>query len=338
MSGVSTLILTQPQIRSLLPMRTCMDLMEEGLTALARGEALNPLRTILRLGDGNGLLGMMPGSLGPRGSFGLKVISVLPSNHGTPYDSHQGIVVLFEPEHGVPRAILDASAITAIRTAAASGLATRTLAREDSGDLAILGSGVQASAHLEAMSCARKLRRVRVFSPTRSEREAFAARESRRHGIPVESVESARSAVEGAEVVCTVTSSAEPVLLGEWLSPGAHVNAVGACTKQARELDTKAVLRSRLFVDLRESALNEAGDFLIPKSEGALGDEHILGELGDVLLGRCAGRRSADEITLFKSLGIAVEDLVVASHLDRVARERGVGTLVELGGARHEAD
>ena len=338
MSGMPTLILTQPQIRTLLPMRVCMDVVGEGLKAIARGEVLNPLRTILRLGDGKSFLGMMPGSLGSRGGFGLKVVSVLPSNHGTLYDSHQGVVVLFEAEHGIPRAILDASAITAIRTAAASGVATRVLAREDAADLAILGSGVQAKTHLEAMLCARKLRRVRVFSPTRSERDGFAARESRRHGVPVEPVDTARAAVEGADLVCTVTSSAEPVLLGEWLSPGAHVNAVGACTRTARELDTKAVLRSRLFVDRRESALNEAGDFLIPKSEGALGDEHILGELGDVLLGTCAGRRTEAEITLFKSLGIAVEDLVVASHLDRVARERGVGTLVELGGARHEAD
>jgi ornithine cyclodeaminase len=315
-----------------------MDLMEEGLTALARGEALNPLRTLMRLAGGQGLLGMMPGSLESRGVFGLKVVGVLPSNHETDYDSHQGIVLLFDAERGLPRAILDASEITAIRTAATSGLATRLLAREDAGDLAILGTGVQAKAHLEAMICARKLRRVRVFGPIRSRLEDFAARESRRHGIRVEPVEGVRAAVDGADLVCTVTSSAEPILLGEWLAPGAHVNAVGACTRNARELDSAAVLRSRLYVDRRESALNESGDFLIPKSEGVLGDEHIQGELGDVLLGRCAGRRSAEEITLFKSLGIAVEDLVVAAHLDRVAREQGVGTLVELGGRRSEAD
>jgi len=335
---MATLILTQKQIRALLPMRVCIDLIEEGLTALARGEALNPLRTILRLPGGKGLLGMMPGSLEPRGVFGLKVVGVLPSNHGTDYDSHQGIVLLFDAERGLPRAILDASEITAIRTAAASGLATRILAREDAGDLAILGTGVQAKGHLEAMLCARKLRRVRVFSPIRSTLEDFAARESRRHGIRVEPVESVRAAVDGADLVCTVTSSAEPIVLGEWLAPGTHVNAVGACTKNARELDSAAVLRSRLFVDSRESASNESGDFLIPKSEGMFGDEHIRGELGEVLLGRCAGRRSAEEITLYKSLGIAVEDLVVASHLDLVAREQGIGTIVELGGTRHASD
>jgi ornithine cyclodeaminase len=319
-------------------MRACMDLVEEGLTSLARGEALNPLRTLMRLGAGKGFLGMMPGSLEPRSVFGLKVVGVVPGNRGTRYDSHQGIVLLFEAEHGLPRAILDASEITAIRTAAASGVATKLLAREDAGDLAILGSGVQAKGHLEAMLCARKIRRVRVFGPSREERERFAARESRRLGIRVEPVDSARAAIEGADLVCTATSSATPILLGEWLSPGAHVNAVGACTPNARELDTAAVVRARLYVDRRESTLAESGDFLIPRSEGAIGDDHILGELGDVLLGKVDGRRSADEITLFKSLGIAVEDLVVASHLDRVARERGIGTLVELGGLRDAAD
>ena len=315
-----------------------MDLVEEGLKALARGEALNPLRTLMRLGSGKGFLGMMPGSLDARSVFGLKVVGVVPGNRGTRYDSHQGIVLLFDAEHGVPRAILDASEITAIRTAAASGVATRLLAREDAGDLAILGSGVQAKSHLEAMLCARSIRRVRVFGPSREERERFAARESERRGIRVEPVDSARAAVEGADIVCTVTSSASPILLGEWLSPGSHVNAVGACTPNARELDTAAVVRSRLFVDRRESTLSESGDFLIPRSEGAFGDDHIAGELGDVLLGKVAGRRTAEEVTLFKSLGIAVEDLVVASHVDRVAREQSVGTLVELGGLRHEAD
>ena len=335
---MATVVLTQPQIRGLLPMQACMELMEEALTALARGEALNPLRTIMRLAGGNGLLGMMPGSLDARGVFGLKVVGVLPGNHETDYDSHQGLVLLFDAEHGLPHAILDASEITAIRTAATSGLATRVLAREDAGDLAILGTGVQAASHLEAMLCARRLRRVRVFSPTRSRLEEFAARASRKHGMRVEAAESARAAVEGADLICTVTTSVEPILLGDWLTPGTHVNAVGACTRNARELDSLAVQRSRLFVDRRESVLNEAGDFLIPRSEGVFGDEHICGELGDVLLGRSAGRRSESEITLFKSLGIAVEDLVVAAHLDRVAREQGVGAYVDLGGRRHAAD
>ncbi len=331
---MATLILTQPEIRALLPMDVCMDLVGEALATLARGEAQNPLRRGMRLADGRGLLGMMPGSMSSPPALGLKVVGVFPGNHGTEYDAHQGVVVLFEPQNGVPRAILDASEITAIRTAAASGVATRALAREDAGDLALLGSGVQARMHLAAMLVARRVRRVRVFSPSRANREAFAARESERHGIRVEACDSARAAVEGADLVCTVTSSKTPVLEGRWLQSGCHVNAAGACLADARELDTEAVRRARVFVDRRESALSEAGDLLIPMNEGALGAEHIQGELGELLLGRCAGRRTQAEITLFESLGLAVEDLAAAHYLDRVGRERGMGTLVELGGRR----
>jgi len=334
MPRVATLVLTQSEIRSLLSMSVCMDLVAAALAALARGEVQNPLRQGMRLADGRSLLGLMPGSIAKPPALGLKVVTVFPGNHGTAYDAHQGVVVLFDPENGVPRAVLDASEITAIRTAAASGVATRALAREDAGDLALLGSGVQTRTHLEAMLVARNLRRVRVFSPSRANREAFGARESARHGIRVEPVDSARAAVEGADLVCTTTSSKVPVLEGRWLASGCHVNAAGACLKDARELDTEAMRRARLFVDRRESALNEAGDLLIPIDEGALGAEHIQGELGEVLLGTCAGRRSSDEITLFESLGIAVEDLAAAHYLDRVGRERGAGVLVELGGKR----
>ncbi len=331
---MATLILTQPEIRALLSMSVCMDLVAAALAGLARGEAKNPLRRGMLLADGRGLLGLMPGSTTSPPTLGLKAVTVFPGNHGGDYDAHQGVVVLFDPKNGVPRAILDASEITAIRTAAASGVATRALAREDAGDLALLGSGVQARTHLEAMLVARRLRRVRVFSPRRGNREAFAARESARHGLRVEPVDSAQAAVEGADLVCTTTSSKEPVLAGRWLAPGCHVNAAGACLKNARELDTEAVRRARLFVDRRESALNEAGDLLIPMAEGLLTAEHIRGELGEVLLGTCAGRTARDEVTLFESLGLAVEDLAAAEYLERVGRARGLGVQVELGGKR----
>ena len=331
---VSTLILTQPEIRALLPMQKCMELVADALASLARGEGQNPLRRGMRLEDGRGLLGMMPGCTHSPATLGLKVVTVFPGNHGSEWDAHQGVVMLFDPEHGVPRAILDASEITAIRTAAASGVATRALARDDAGDLALLGAGVQARTHLEAMLAARPLRRVRVYSPRAESRAAFAARESERHGLRVEAMASARAAVEGADLVCTVTSSREPVLEGRWLAPGCHVNAAGACLPAARELDTEAVRRARVFVDRRESALAEAGDLLIPMKEGAFGEAHIQGELGEVLLGKVPGRRTRDELTLFESLGIAVEDLAAAHYLDRVGRERGVGVLVELGGRR----
>jgi ornithine cyclodeaminase len=317
-------------------MRVCIDLMAEALASLSRGEALNPLRRGMPLGDGRSLLGMMPGALKSPAALGLKVVTVFPGNHGTEFDSHQGIVALFDPDTGVPVAILDASEVTAIRTAAVSGLATRLLAREDADELAILGSGVQARTHLEAVLCVREIRRVRVYSPSAENRRAFATREAERQGVQVDAVDSARAAVEGASVICTVTSSREPVLFGDWMAPGAHINAAGSSIKTARELDTKAVVRSRLFVDRRESTLNEAGDFLMPKAEGKITDGHILGEIGELVLGTVPGRRSSEEITLFKSLGLAVEDLAVAHYLDRVAREKNVGTLVELGGRRVE--
>jgi ornithine cyclodeaminase len=269
-------------------------------------------------------------------AIGLKALTVFPGNEGTAYDSHQGAVLLFDGEHGRLLAILDASAVTAIRTAAVSGVATRVLAREDASDLALLGTGVQADSHLEAMLLARPVRRVRAWSRDPGHVRAFVERSRRRHGIDLEPAVDARSAVEGADIVCTVTSSREPVVKGEWLAAGAHVNAVGASLPTARELDSEAVARARLFVDRRESALSEAGDFLIPRREGRFGDDHIQAELADVLLGRHQGRGSARELTIFKSLGLAAEDVAAARLVYARAVAEGAGTWVELGGERLE--
>lgn len=329
--AMTPLVISYAQVRRLLPMSTCIDLMAEALQTLGRGEAVNPLRWGMHLPEGRGLLGMMPAQMDSPPALGLKVVAVFPGNHGTPYDSHQGVVMLFDPEHGFPVAIVDAAEITAIRTAAVSGLATRLLARDDASDLAILGSGVQARTHLEAMRAVREVERVRVYSRSAANRERFAEVESERYGLPVEAVDSARQAVLGADLVCTTTSAREPIVQGDWLAPGSHVNAVGSSIASARELDTEAVVRCRLFVDRRESTLNEGGDFLFPKQEGAIGDDHIRGEIGELLLGQAAGRRSAEEITLFKSLGLAVEDLAAAHHVYERAREEGLGTPAEIG-------
>jgi len=334
---MEVLIVNQSEVPHLLPMNECIEVMAQALMTLGRGEAILPLRPVLWLPEKVGALGMMPAYIGMPKAVGLKVVTVFPGNHGTEYDSHQGAVMLFEAEHGSLLALIDASAITAIRTAAVSGVATRLLARENASDLAILGSGVQARTHLEAMLHARPLRRVRVWSKTPEHVQAFAERESRRHGIRIEPMESAREAVEGADIICTTTSAREPVLRGDWIALGAHINAVGSSVAFTRELDTAAVARARLFVDRRESTLNEAGDFLMPKKEGAIGDDHILGEIGEILLGQIGGRRSAEEITLFKSLGLAVEDLAAAHHIYRKARERGMGTTIEFGGSRNAA-
>jgi ornithine cyclodeaminase len=324
------LVLSQSDIAQLLPMRECIDVMADALSGLTRGAAIVPLRQVLRLPDGKSAFAVMPAYLAQPAALGAKVITVFPDNHGTAFDSHQGAVLLFEAEHGSLAAVMDASSITAIRTAAVSGLATRLLAREDATELAILGTGVQARTHLEAVRAVRRVTRVRVWSRSRDAVRTFADRESRRHGLRIEPASSAREAVEGADIVCTVTASREPVLAGEWLRDGAHVNAVGASLPIARELDTAAMARARLYVDRRESALNEAGDFLIPRREGAISDDHIVGEIGEVLLDRVPGRRNPHELTVFKSLGLAVEDVAAAAYVYERATAESRGTRVDL--------
>jgi ornithine cyclodeaminase/alanine dehydrogenase-like protein (mu-crystallin family) len=330
------LIVNQQEVVRLLPMRACIAVMEQTLTALVRGDATLPLRSIMRLpGEGN-ILGMMPAYLASLAA-GIKVTTVFPGNPEVGYESHQGVVLLFEAQNGCLLSISDGSAITAIRTSAVSAVATKLLARPEAGDLAILGSGTQAHGHLEAMLIARPIRRVRVWSRPYDHALRFAERASRRHGIAVDVAETAQQAVAGADIICTVTAAREPVLKGEWIAPGAHINAVGSSVRDTRELDTNAVVMSRLFVDRRESALNEAGDFLFPKQEGALDDNHIVGEIGEILAGRVRGRTAPDQITLFKSLGLAVEDVAAAHYIFMRAQEQELGTWVEFGGRLHGA-
>ncbi|MGQ0650613.1 MAG: ornithine cyclodeaminase family protein [Gemmatimonadaceae bacterium] len=331
MADARTLIVPHADVARVLPMAACIDLMADALMGLARGEALLPLRTVLRLHAGRDAFAAMPAVLGT--SIGAKIITVFPGNAATPYESHIGVVLYFDDVHGRLLAIIDASSVTAIRTAAVSGLATRLLARPDATDLAILGAGTQAMTHLEAMLCVRPIERVIVWSRSRASGGRFAQGASR-FGVPVSVAATAEQAVRGAQIVCTTTASREPVLCGEWLWPGAHVNAVGASLAAARELDTEAVARARLYVDRRESAMAEAGDFLIPRDEGEITNDHIVGELGALLLGRIPGRGSLDEITLFKSLGLAIEDIACARFIYEQARAAGAGTWVELGGLK----
>jgi ornithine cyclodeaminase len=324
---MNVLVISHADVVRLLPMAACIDVMADALRTTSQGAAVLPLRSVVWMPDRTGMIGLMPGFLGQPRSLGLKVVSIFPGNHGTGFDSHQGVVMLFETEHGSPIAIIDASSITAIRTAAVSGVATRVLARSDAADLAILGAGVQAATHLAAMRAVRPLRRVRVWSRSLASAQRFAETSP----VAVEVMPTPRAAVEGADLICTTTASREPVLEGAWLAPGVHINAVGACFAVARELDTAAVVRARLIVDRRESTLAESGDFLIPRAEGAIGDDHIAGELGDVLLGGVVGRQSGDEITLFKSLGIAIEDLAAAHYIYTQALATGIGASVPFG-------
>ena len=336
MKALETMLISGHHVRALLPMNECIGVMEGALRSVTDGSSVLPLRTVMRLDGTPNAFAAMPAVVGKGAgaSLGAKIITVFPRNDATPYDSHIGVVLLFDAEHGKLLAIADASSITAIRTSAVSGLATRLLAREDAKELAILGAGVLAMPHLEAVRCVRDLKRVRVWSRSGDRAKEFAARARKKFDVEIVVSGSAREAVEGADVICTITAARTPVLEGAWLAPGAHVNAVGASLPSARELDTAAVVRSRLFVDRRESTMSEAGDFLIPRSEGAITDAHILGELGDLLAGSVNGRVNRDDITLFKSLGLAVEDVAALRYIHSQAIAAGVGTRVALGGLR----
>ena len=335
---IETLVVNQAEVPRLLPMKECIEVMARAFAALARSEATMPQRQIVWMPDRSGALGLMPAHLSGLGAVGLKAVTFFPRNEGTELDSHQGAVLLFESGRGRLLAVIDATSVTAVRTAAVTALATRLLAREDAGDLALVGSGVQARTHLEALLLVRPIRRVRVASKTLERARSFAERESRRHGIAITPCASVREAVTGADIVCTLTSAREPVVFGEWLAAGAHVNAVGSSVATAREVDTAAVSRSRLFVDRREAALAEAGDFLLARKEGAVGDAHIVAELGEVVVGSSPGRTGPSEITLFKSVGLAIEDVAAAQHIYNKARGSGFGTFLEFGGGRHDAD
>ena len=339
MTEARTLIVSTADVERLLPMPACIDLMAEALATTARGGAVLPLRQMVSLPGGRNLLAVMPAALaGADGhlAIGAKVMTVFPDNAETPYDSHIGVVLYFDDTHGRLLAIIDASTVTAIRTAAVSGVATRLLALPNASDLAILGAGLQATTHLEAMLAVRPITRVRLWNRGAARALAFAGWAKQRVGVTVEVCDSAESAVRDAQIVCTVTASREPVLRGAWLSPGVHVNAAGAAISTARELDTQAVVQSRLFVDRTESALCEAGDFLIPRSEGAIEDGHILGDLGSLVTGAVRGRERDDDRTLFKSLGLAVEDVAAARFIYERALASGCGTWVTIGGLRHD--
>ena len=303
---MSLLVLSERDVARVLTMEECIEAMADVLAALARGELYQPLRFVLRPPDAAALMGFMPAHRGGAGgAFSLKEIMVVPENPARGLDAHQGGVLLHDGETGELRALLNASPITAIRTAAVSAVATRALARPGARTVAIVGTGVQGKAHADAM-------RTVLDEP-----------DLRLVGRDVGEVE---EAVRGADVVCTCTTSAEPVVRREWLAPGAHVNAVGASVRGARELDEETIRDATLVVDRRESALNESGELLIP----GFGEERIAAELGDVLIGSHPGRTSDDELTVFKSLGLAVEDLAAAELVVRLAREQGVGVEVDF--------
>ncbi|HEV2593353.1 MAG TPA: ornithine cyclodeaminase family protein [Gaiellaceae bacterium] len=305
-------ILDGEQVTRLLPMDECIAAMEEVMASLARDELFNPLRQALRPPGADNLMGLMT-AYRAGASYALKAVVVAPANSARGLDPHQGTVTLFDGVTGIPRAVLNASAITAIRTAAVSALATRTLMRKDARTLAILGRGHQGGPHREAHRAVHEWERIVMWSPSY-----------------VEEAATAEEAVREADVVVTVTSAREPILSRSWLKPGTQITAAGSSIPTTRELDSQTMADGSLFVDRRESTINEAGDYLFPMREGLFGPEHIKAELGEVLIGGHPGRTSDDELTVYKSLGLAVQDLAAAEHVLRRAEAENVGTVVPL--------
>jgi ornithine cyclodeaminase len=322
---VSVLILSDEEVRELLDMESCIETMADVLAALQREELSMPLRFIFRPAGASSLMGFMPAYRGgDEPVFSLKEIVISPSNSAYGMDPHQGAVMLHDGGTGELRALLNASAVTEIRTAAVSAVATRLLARPASSVVAVIGAGVQGRSHIEAMRCVLPDADIRLWSRG-TRRAANLAAET---GVTL--VDTVEDALAGADVVCTTTSSREPIVSLEMLGPGVHVNAVGSSIASTRELDSTLVAAASLFVDRRESTLSEAGDYLMAVDEAGIGPDHIKAELGELLEGVHPGRTADDELTLFKSLGLAVEDLATAELVVERARERGLGTEVEF--------
>ena len=342
------LVLSEHDVTDLLTFPECIQVMEDALSALARGEVHNPLRQKVHAPGAPGLLGLMSAWRGgEQPYYALKEVCVFPQNPKRGLDTHLGAVILHGGETGEPLAIVNAAAVTAIRTAAVSAVATKLLARSDASILAILGSGVQARSHVEAIPLVRSISEIRVYSrsgtwggrpahnpPGVSPGGTTAGQDARPEAAGTAAVRlsaSAEEAIRGADIVVTATNSKEPVLRREWLSTGVHINAVGSSIAAARELDGATVAAASLFVDRRESTLNESGDYLFAVVEGAIsGPDHIKAEIGDILIGTAEGRKSNDEITLFKSLGLAIEDLASAAFLYEKARRMGRGVWVDF--------
>ena len=323
------LLLDERDVRSVLTMPDLIGSMRSALADYSGGRAQQPLRTVLELGDQRSFFGIMPASLTDPRAVGTKLVTVFPSNHEKGLPSHLATIVLLDPDTGALLALLDGRYITEARTAAVSAVSADLLALPDAATLAILGSGVQARSHLEALACVRRLADVRVWSPTESHRAAF-VRDAARDGLRIRAAASAREAVDGADLIVVATASTTPVLESTWVQDGAHICAIGACRPTHRELQAALVGRSRVFVDSIVGALAEAGDIVLAIQEGAIAPEHLAGELGAVVSGTVGGRQIPGQVTLFKSLGMAVEDVAAARLAYTRASAAGVGTALAL--------
>ncbi len=325
--------LIEAQVRELLPASefpALVDLMAATLADFSAGRVTQPVRSVLPVGPPGQYLGVMPALIPATGALGAKLVSVVPSNGARGLATHLGIVALFDTETGALRAVMDARYITEVRTAAVSAVSVRHMARPDGSRLGLVGAGVQARSHLEVFAAIRPLSRVRVWSPDAPQVDAFVRDASRTLDVDIQGAASAEHAVHDADLVVLATSSDRPVVRSEWIADGAHVVSVGACRPHQREMDPLLVARGRVVVDSIEAAVVESGDIVAGMAEGRFGRDHLAGELGAVVAGAVPGRTGRNEVTIFKSLGLAVEDVAAGALVARRADEREVGVLLAL--------
>jgi ornithine cyclodeaminase len=330
MGALRVRVIDGAAVRRLLPYDVCIEAVDAAMRRVSAGSSLMPLRQGMSLPDGTGMLGMMPGYIDEPPCFGVKLVSLFPGNRDRGFSTHSGVYILYETHTGQPVALLNAAEITAIRTAAASAVATRALARTDAAVLGLLGTGEQAIAHLRALPRVRQFRAVRIWGRAVTRAAALADFARAETSMEVTTHAYIEEVLEGADVVCTVTGAAEPVLAGAAVRDGTHLCVVGSSVATRREVDDVCVARARFFVDYRPSAMAQAGELLHAIRSGAVTEAHVLGEIGDVLVGRVEGRRTPQDITLYKSLGVAAQDLAAATVVLRAAEATGMGTLVTI--------
>lgn len=324
------IILSNQDVATLLPMKEAIEVIDRTMIDVSKGSATLPLRSVIPVG-GDNRMGMMPGAIGNPACFGMKLISLFPGNPARGLSSHRGALVLFESETGGAIAMMDASLLTAIRTAAASGVATRALARKDATSLAIIGYGEQAEHHLDAMLAVRNIQQLHVAGRFAEKAATFCEKAAQKYpSLKVTSGDDVHAAVKEADIICTVTASPTPILQGDWITPGTHLNIVGSSIPTMREIDDKMVERASIWVDYLPSTLAQAGEIIEMINAGKITKDHIKGEIGKVLMGNLAGRTSENDITLYRSLGVAAQDLASAHHITEQAKIRSMGQQIEF--------
>jgi len=333
MNGASDMVLflSRKDVESVLTMDDAIAAVERAFKEHGSGTVNMPLRTVIRVEKNNGSVNFMPAYIETMGAIGIKVVSAYPDNpERYQLPTILGVVLLTDARNGDLLAIMDGAFLTAVRTGAASGVATKYSARKDAGEVGIIGTGVQGRTQIIAVSKVRRIEKVKAYDVVGDRCKSFCKEISKELGVQATPVDSAEKAVRGSGIVVTSSTSKTPVLVGDWLEEGTHVNAIGSHTPDARELDAEAIKRAKVIVDSREAALKEAGDLIIPISQGLIKPDHIYAELGEIVTGKKAGRQSERDITIFKSQGLAIQDVSTASKVYEIALKKGVGTSLSL--------